>query len=141
VKRAYRDKCLKLHPDVNADARPEDFVRVTNAYNYLTDISKNQNTSYANHQHRYAGGNTLRRPPKQKFSPALVALIISLPLVLGGIRAGLYYDRFLENTYRVNGLLEPPVNEFLSREEARRLPSNRKSSRDAAAEGKRGGKA
>ena len=140
MKRAYRDKCLKLHPDVNADARPEDFVRVTNAYNYLTDINRNQNASYAHHQHRYTG-STLRRPPNQKFSPALVALIISLPLVLGGIRAGLYYDRFLENTYRVNGLLEPPVNEFLSREEARRLPSNRKSRRDAAAEGKGRGKA
>ena len=118
VKRAYRDKCLKLHPDVSASACPEDFVRVTNAYNYLTDASRHNRYRWTTSH----GGYGPARPPKQKFSPALVALIIALPLALGGIRAGLAYDRVLHSTHRVNGLLEPAVNPFLSPEEAKRLP-------------------
>ena len=124
VKRAYRDKALEVHPDVNSSARPEDFVRVTNAYNYLTYADKHRKLRWSGAHQGYGG--SYRPPPKQRFSPALVALIIALPLALGGIRAGLAYDRWLHSSNRLNGLLEPPVNPFLSRAEARRLPVKRK---------------
>ena len=101
VKRAYRDKCLKVHPDVNANARPEDFVRITNAYNYLVEVDKSRRVSWTTHQgagsHGYGygnfssgGGGRHFRPKQQyRFSPGVIAIIIALPLALGGIRFGL----------------------------------------------------
>ena len=123
MKRAYRDKCLKLHPDVNTSGSPDDFVRVTNAYNYLTDIDRHRRarwTSSGGGAHQ--GYARAARQAQTKFSPALVALIIALPLALGGVRAGLAYDRVSRDVHRPHGLLEPPVNPFLSPAEARRLP-------------------
>ena len=55
-------------------------------------------------------------------APPSASAPVALPLALGGIRAGLAYDRVLHSTHRVNGLLEPAVNPFLSPEEAKRLP-------------------
>ncbi len=39
------------------------------------------------------------------------------------------YDRVATHNYRTNGLLEPPVNPFLSAEEARRLPVKKRAPR------------
>jgi len=66
------------------------------------------------------GGSGARRINK-----GVLALIIAVPLLLGGIRAGFIYDEVRK--VRANGLLEPPVNPFLSAEEAKRLPVRKKS--------------
>uniref|UniRef100_A0A7S2YZS1 J domain-containing protein n=1 Tax=Chloropicon laureae TaxID=464258 RepID=A0A7S2YZS1_9CHLO len=127
VKRAYRDKCMKLHPDVNTSGKTttQDFVRVTNAYNYLTEVDRNQRLrwrSSSGERGGFGSGGQPYRHARPRFSKGVVALIIALPLALGGVRAGMAYDRVAAHNYRTNGLLEPAVNPFLSAEEARRLP-------------------
>ena len=88
VKRAYRDKCFELHPDTGG-GRPEDFVRVTNAYNYLREISRNGYRQVHWTSAEQSFGAQHFRKAKPKFSAGVVALIIALPLALGGVRAGM----------------------------------------------------
>ena len=114
---------MKVHPDVNTSGRPEDFVRVTNAYNYLVEADKGRRVAWnSSSQAAYNAQQFRRAKQNYKFSPGVIAVIISLPLVLGGIRAGLAYDRVTQTASRPYGLLQPPVNPFLSPAEARALP-------------------
>eukprot|EP00212_Chloropicon_laureae_P005562 CAMPEP_0197494758 /NCGR_PEP_ID=MMETSP1311-20131121/32025_1 /TAXON_ID=464262 /ORGANISM="Genus nov. species nov., Strain RCC856" /LENGTH=137 /DNA_ID=CAMNT_0043040195 /DNA_START=1 /DNA_END=416 /DNA_ORIENTATION=- len=92
----------------------------------LLDGSRQEPAAALEVEQRGAGGIRQRRAAVQARKAEVQqgggALIIALPLALGGVRAGMAYDRVAAHNYRTNGLLEPAVNPFLSAEEARRLP-------------------
>ena len=49
IKKAYRELAKKYHPDHNADSfSSENFIRITEAYEYLTEKNKNPTLSNSN---------------------------------------------------------------------------------------------
>ena len=123
IKLAYRSLCLKYHPDVAAGANKEKFIQATTAYEQLL-AARSWESHYEAGGRGYRGFGSHRRG----FGKGFVAFIIAVPMVLGGVRAGMIYRRMTEESFRTNGLMEPPQNPFLSAEEARRLPVRKKAS-------------
>ncbi len=94
---------MDLHPDVNTSGKSttQDFVRVTNAYNYLTEVNRSQRLGWRASGERGGfggfggfgggggGGRQYGQHARPRFSKGVVALIIALPLALGGVRAGM----------------------------------------------------
>lgn len=132
VKRAFRVKCMEVHPDVNKNKGTEDFARLTTAYNnVIAEVGRATHPAdRTTLRRRAAFGAAGAASVGPKFSIAPVAILVSIPLCLYVVAK--IQGTKSEYNGRIHGMMNPPVNPFLSTEEARRLPvaGARQSKRD-----------
>lgn len=97
IKKAYRSLALKLHPDKNPDAKPEEWVEVQTAYEVLSNPSKRKiydSFGMQGLQAQEMYGNALP-PGMLAYGLAMIgflvcssALLILLFIIFVGLRAG-----------------------------------------------------
>ncbi|KAK9846238.1 hypothetical protein WJX84_010921 [Apatococcus fuscideae] len=100
VKRAYRDKCLKHHPDLfpafRRPAAERKFQEISQAYARLTK----GHTGFNRKQ------STRAYTAYKKASPvtnATLAFVIAVPLALTGVWVATTSDKMKEQSWRKNG--------------------------------------
>ncbi|GMH44095.1 hypothetical protein BSKO_12029 [Bryopsis sp. KO-2023] len=123
IRSAYRRLCLKFHPDVCPPNQKHEaerlFKEVTEAYTALSKgegshgVPKNYNPNGSRGGGGYQWGS-FHRP---RISNRVIGLMISVPLILTGVRIGMSYEKYKEESGRSDGLLYPPVNPFLRQDE------------------------
>lgn len=125
IRRAYLAAARKAHPDLGGSA--SEFKRVAAAYAALSGRGLGltfPHPSYSSSSYSYyhaasssASAASSLRPPRASFSNVTIAMVLSVPLALAGVAAAHANARGgVLGASRPDGLLSPPVNEFLSDE-------------------------
>jgi len=116
VKKAYRRLCVQYHPDLapqgsDKQLAEKKFKEINEAY--TTIKREGVHRPYpAYSAYTSSGGHEWAKKPRG-FSNAAVAALLAIPLILGGVRFALFYRRLEESTGRRDGIMNPPVNEFI----------------------------
>ncbi|KFM22894.1 hypothetical protein F751_6403 [Auxenochlorella protothecoides] len=116
IKEAYRALAKRHHPDLcEASARSEaerQFKLINEARTQLLASSSGSSSTrhYAGYQSAAHGS---ARSSEAQFSNGFVAAIISMPLILTGMWMSRTMPDTLSSTWRMNGLMQSPVNPWL----------------------------
>ncbi|CAD7698036.1 unnamed protein product [Ostreobium quekettii] len=92
VKAAYRKLCLKYHPDM---CPPSQKQKAAELFGQISEAYSAMMTGSHQPQFDTRSGGRAWTPPRARVrvSNRVVALIISLPVVLTGIKVGMFYGR------------------------------------------------
>lgn len=119
VKAAYRRLCLRYHPDMCPPHLKEKaghlFRQISEAYTAMMSGARQPPPHYSSTN---TGGSHWSPPrARVRFSNRIVAMLISLPVILTGIRIGMAYSDLTRESGRIHGLINPPVNPFLRQDQ------------------------